>query len=44
MILDSGGLPVLAHPIQLRTENDAQLDGVVKMLVDQGLAGHRGVA
>jgi 3',5'-nucleoside bisphosphate phosphatase len=39
MIRESGGLPVLAHPIQLRTENDAQLDRVVKDLVDLGLAG-----
>lgn len=38
-IRDSGGLPVLAHPIQLRTENDAQLDRIVKDLVDLGLAG-----
>jgi predicted metal-dependent phosphoesterase TrpH len=35
----SGGVAVLAHPIQLRTENDAQLDRVVKDLVDLGLAG-----
>ncbi len=34
-----GGLPVLAHASQLRTENDGQLDTVVKGLVDQGLAG-----
>jgi 3',5'-nucleoside bisphosphate phosphatase len=39
MILDSGGLPVLAHPVQLRTENDAQLERIVKDLVDLGLAG-----
>lgn len=39
MIRESGGLPVLAHPVQLRCENDAQLDTVVKNLVDQGLAG-----
>jgi predicted metal-dependent phosphoesterase TrpH len=39
MIRQSGGLPVLAHPVQLRCENDAQLDTVVKNLVDQGLAG-----
>jgi hypothetical protein len=39
MIRESGGLPVLAHPFQLRTENDAQLDRVVKDLVDLGLAG-----
>ncbi len=36
---DSGGVAVLAHPIQLRPENDAQLERVVKGLVDLGLAG-----
>ena len=35
----SGGVAVLAHPIQLRTGNDAQLERVVKDLVDLGLAG-----
>jgi 3',5'-nucleoside bisphosphate phosphatase len=39
MILESGGLPVLAHPIQLRYENDAQLMRVVKDLIDLGLLG-----
>src|SRR5882672_7284844 len=39
MIIDSGGLPVLAHPIQLRCENDAKLEFVVKELIDLGLAG-----
>src|SRR6185312_3063122 len=39
MIREAGGLSVLAHPVQLRTENDAQLDRVVKDLVDLGLAG-----
>jgi predicted metal-dependent phosphoesterase TrpH len=39
MIHQSGGLPVLAHPVQLRTENDAQLERVVKDLKDLGLAG-----
>ncbi|MGH7215556.1 MAG: PHP domain-containing protein, partial [Tepidisphaeraceae bacterium] len=39
MIRESGGLPVLAHPVQLRTGNDAELERVVKDLVDQGLAG-----
>src|SRR3954451_21037529 len=38
-IHESGGLPVLAHPVQLRTENDAQLERVVKDLADLGLAG-----
>ena len=39
MVRQSGGLPVLAHPSQLRTENDAQLDRMVKDLADLGLAG-----
>jgi hypothetical protein len=39
MILESGGLPVLAHPIQLRYENDAQLERIVKDLMDLGLVG-----
>jgi predicted metal-dependent phosphoesterase TrpH len=39
MIRESGGMPVLAHAAQLRTENDAQLDRVVKDLLDLGLAG-----
>jgi predicted metal-dependent phosphoesterase TrpH len=39
MIRQSGGLPVLAHPVQLRTENDAQLERIVKDLMDLGLAG-----
>jgi predicted metal-dependent phosphoesterase TrpH len=39
MIRESGGLPVLAHAIQLRTDNDGQLERVVKDLVDLGLAG-----
>ena len=38
-IRQAGGLPVVAHPIQLRASNDAQLDRVVKDLVDLGLAG-----
>jgi 3',5'-nucleoside bisphosphate phosphatase len=33
------GLAVLAHPAQLRTENDAQLERVLKDLADLGLAG-----
>ena len=33
------GLAVLAHPIQLRTTNDAHLEQVVKNLADLGLAG-----
>ena len=39
MIQESGGMAVLAHPIQLRTENDGQLERVVKDLVDLGLVG-----
>lgn len=39
LVRSSGGLPVLAHPIQLRTENEAQLERVLKNLVDLGLAG-----
>ncbi len=39
MIRESGGLPVLAHAAQLRTENDGQLDTIVRGLVEQGLAG-----
>jgi 3',5'-nucleoside bisphosphate phosphatase len=39
MIRESGGLPVLAHPVQLRLENDAQLERVVKDLLDLGLVG-----
>ncbi len=39
MIRESGGLPVLAHPYQLHTGNDAELDRVIKDLVDLGLAG-----
>jgi predicted metal-dependent phosphoesterase TrpH len=38
-IRQAGGLPVLAHPVQLRTTNHAQLEQVVKDLVDLGLAG-----
>jgi 3',5'-nucleoside bisphosphate phosphatase len=39
MIHQSGGMPVLAHPIQLRTGNDSHLERVVKDLVDLGLVG-----
>ena len=39
LIKQSGGMPVLAHPIQLRTTNDAELDRVIKDLVDLGLVG-----
>ncbi len=30
---------MLAHPVQLRTENDAQLERIIKDLADLGLAG-----
>jgi 3',5'-nucleoside bisphosphate phosphatase len=39
MVQQSGGLAVLAHPSQLRTENDAQLERTIKDLADLGLAG-----
>jgi len=39
MIRESGGVPVLAHPVQLRTDNGAQLERVVKDLIDLGLQG-----
>ncbi len=39
MIGKSGGLAVLAHPVQLNCSNDAQLETTVKNLVDQGLSG-----
>jgi predicted metal-dependent phosphoesterase TrpH len=39
MVLECEGIPVLAHPAQLRTENSAQLDRIVKDLLDIGLAG-----
>ena len=39
LIRQSGGVAVLAHAVQLRTENDGQLNTIVKNLVDQGLGG-----
>jgi predicted metal-dependent phosphoesterase TrpH len=39
MVKQSGGLAVLAHPIQLRKTNDAQLKATIKDLVDMGLDG-----
>lgn len=39
LVRQSGGIPVLAHPVQLRTENDAQLETIVKNLIDLGLEG-----
>ncbi len=38
-IRESGGVPVLAHPVQLRTSNDGQLERVIKDLLDLGLVG-----
>ena len=35
----AGGLPVLAHATQLRTQNFSQLENEIKNLVDLGLAG-----
>ena len=35
----SGGVAILAHPVQLRTTNDAQLELVLKDLLDLGLEG-----
>lgn len=39
MIADSKGISVLAHPVQLRLENNAQNERVVEDLVDLGLKG-----
>lgn len=39
LVRESGGVTVLAHPVQLRTENDGQLERVLKDLLDLGLAG-----
>ena len=39
MIIDSGGIPVLAHPVQLRLESDEKLHSVLGELIDLGLAG-----
>ena len=38
-IREAGGIAVLAHPSQLRTTNSAELDRIVKTLVDVGLGG-----
>jgi predicted metal-dependent phosphoesterase TrpH len=38
-IRSAGGLPVIAHPSQLRRENSAQIENEIKNLVDLGLAG-----
>jgi predicted metal-dependent phosphoesterase TrpH len=39
MIREARGIPVLAHPVQLRKENFAQLENAIKELVDFGLGG-----
>ena len=39
LIRASGGMPVHAHPVQLRTHSDAELERVVKDLADLGLVG-----
>jgi len=39
LVRQSGGVAVLAHPVQLRTENDAQIERIIKDLKDLGLAG-----
>lgn len=39
MIRESGGVAVLAHPVQLRTTNDAELERLLKDLIDLGLQG-----
>jgi hypothetical protein len=39
MIIDSGGISVLAHPIQLRLQNDEKLESVMRELIDLGLGG-----
>ncbi len=38
-IRDSGGVAVLAHPIQLKYDNSAQLERMVRELIDAGLQG-----
>jgi predicted metal-dependent phosphoesterase TrpH len=38
-IRQAGGIPALAHPIQLKAQNDAQLQQVLKDLIDLGLVG-----
>jgi predicted metal-dependent phosphoesterase TrpH len=39
MIHGAGGVSVCAHPVQLKKENDAQLETAIKELVDYGLQG-----
>lgn len=38
-IHDAGGLAVLAHPVQLRCDDDGELEATVRKLADQGLDG-----
>ena len=38
-IHDAGGLAVLAHPVQLQCQNDAQLERIVRQLIRDGLDG-----
>ena len=38
-IREAGGVAVLAHAVRLRTQNDAELETVVKNLADLGLGG-----
>jgi predicted metal-dependent phosphoesterase TrpH len=39
MVREAGGVPVLAHPVQLKKENFGQLENTVKELADYGLMG-----
>lgn len=39
MVHKAGGIAVLAHPVQLRRDNYAQLKTVIKNLADEGLDG-----
>lgn len=39
LILRAGGVPVLAHPFTLHTENEAELEGVLVNLKQAGLKG-----
>ena len=38
-IHDAGGVAVLCHPPQLKCNNDAQLETIVRGLIDSGLDG-----
>lgn len=39
LIRQSGGLAVLAHPVQLRLPDDSQLQQILRQLIDLGLQG-----